>query len=95
MSFVVDLIEDVLLSLHDEVLHRRMPGIVLIGNDGGDDGFYYDPTGRLGHGKFAVYFVEMGTLTFEESRFVAPTLGEAIDKVLAGENLRDLPAIGT
>lgn len=90
----VDLIDDVILSLTDDVFNEQMPGIALIGNDGGDYGYYYDLIGRLGRGKFALYLVEMGTLTFEESRFVAPTLTEAIEKVLAGEDFRELPTIG-
>jgi len=94
MRLNVDLTEDAILSLTDDVLNERMPGIVLIGNDGGDYGYYYDPAGRLGHGAFALYFVEMGTLTFEDSHFVAPTLTEAIERVLGGENFRELPRLG-
>jgi hypothetical protein len=91
---ILDLISDVLLSLEDDFLMGRMPGIAMIGNDNGDYGYYYDPNGRFGHGKFALYFVEMGTLTFDQSRFVAPTLTDAIDQVLAGENFRKRPKLG-
>lgn len=94
ISLVIDLIEDVILSLTDEIRNERMPGIVTIGNDGGDYAYYYDPSGRMGRGKFALYFVELGTLTFDASRFVAPTLTEAIEKVLAGEYFYDLPKLG-
>jgi hypothetical protein len=94
ISLVIDLIEDVLLSLTNAFQNERMPGIVMIGNDGGDYGYYYDPSGHMGRGKFALYFVEMGTLTFDKSRFVAKDLSEAIEKVLAGKNFRDLPTIG-
>jgi hypothetical protein len=91
---ILDLVEDVLLSLDDDFLSGRMPGIVMIGNDNGDYGYYYDPKGRLGRGAFALYCVDRGTLTFEKSRFVAPTLTEAIDQALAGEDFRERPTLG-
>lgn len=94
IRFNVDLISTVVLSLDDDFLIERMPGIVMIGNDGGDYGYYYDPKGRLGRGAFALYFVEMGTLTFDQSHFVASTLTDAIDQVLAGENFRERPTLG-
>ena len=62
IQFNVDSISDVVLSLDDDLLIGRMPGIVMIGNDGGDYGYYYDPKGRLGRGAFALYFVEIGDI---------------------------------
>lgn len=94
MWMILDLVDEVVMSLDDDFQTGRMPGIVMIGNDNGDYGYYYDPKGRLGRGSFALYCVDRGTLTFEKSRFVAPTLTEAIDQLLAGASFRDQPALG-
>jgi len=91
---ILELVEDVALSLDDDFQSERMPGIVMIGNDNGDYGYYYDVRDRQGRGKFALYCVDRGTLTFEQSRFVAPTLTEAIHLAQSGEDFRERPALG-
>jgi hypothetical protein len=90
---ILDLPEDVLLMVDDDVIVQRMPGVVFVGGDNGDYGYYYDPSGDLGRGEFALYFVDRGTLQLEDSVFVAATLTDAIEQVLAGENFRDRPRI--
>ena len=71
-----------------------MPGILVIGNEGGAFAYYYDPTNQLGRGEFALFLVGYGTLTFEQSVFVASSLTEAVEAALAGEDFRDREPIG-
>jgi hypothetical protein len=89
----VELIDDILMTARDEDWTDRMPGMVMIGSDGGDDWYYYDPLDKLAHGPFAVYLVDRGVMRLAESKYIARTLAEATDCVLAGERLYDRPCL--
>jgi hypothetical protein len=92
---ILESVSDLVLDLDEDFLTAGpMPGIVMIGSDNGDYGYYYDLKNRLGRGAFALYFVDRGTMTFAASRFVAPTLSEAVEQLLAGENFRERPPLG-
>jgi hypothetical protein len=68
--------------------------MLVMGADAGSSAYYYDPTNKLGHGKDALFMVGYGALDFELSRFIAPTLTDAVEAVLAGEYFRDRPMLG-
>jgi hypothetical protein len=73
---------------YDERFIERLPGMFVIGDDGVGGVFFYDPEGRLGHGKDALYDVKLGVLGFDDAVFVAPTLMEAIKLVRGGAEFR-------
>lgn len=85
---------DVLTSLGDEVISERMPGITVIGADAGEFAYYYDVSNHNGRGPFALFLVGYGTLSFNGSYFVAPTLTQAVDELLAGEDFRERDPLG-
>jgi hypothetical protein len=87
----VELIDVITMILRDEDWNDRMPGMMMFGSDGGDCWYYYDPLDKLGHGAFAVYLVERGAMTLAHSMYIAKTLTEATECVLAGERLYDRP----
>jgi hypothetical protein len=87
----VELIDDILSIVRDEDWSKDLPGMALIGSDGGDCWYYYDPLDKLGHGAFAVYMVERGVMTLAHSMYIAKTLVDATECVLAGEMLYDRP----
>ncbi|MGH7861476.1 MAG: SMI1/KNR4 family protein [Candidatus Dormibacteraceae bacterium] len=69
----------------------ELPEMIVIGDDGGGDLYFYDPTNKLGRGAYAIYLVGMADLDPAAAAFVAPSLSEAIDRVYAGESFRRPP----
>ena len=87
----VEMIDDILSIMRDPDWRTDLPDMALIGSDGGDCWYYYDPLDKLGHGAFAVYMVDRGVMTFARSMYIAKTLADATECVLAGEMLYDRP----
>jgi hypothetical protein len=91
----LDPAEDLIYRNEDEDLVENLKGMLIIGGDAGDCIFYYDPTGRLGHGSWALYEVEMGVLTPElalpRSKYIAPDLRGLVEAILRNESLYNRP----
>ncbi|MBW4583104.1 MAG: SMI1/KNR4 family protein [Tildeniella nuda ZEHNDER 1965/U140] len=64
-----------------------LPGMIFLGNDCGDDVFYFDPENYLGKGNWAVYSVGLGVCDFEYSRYEASSFGHLIERALNRERL--------
>jgi hypothetical protein len=73
-----------------EFFNANIPGVIVIGDDGGGSIYFYDPRNKLNKGPWSLFYVSMGALFFKESVHVAGSLTELIDKILAGENFGDL-----
>ncbi len=70
-----------------------LPGMLILGMDGGGSVYYADPQNRLGRGAFAIYLVRMSNLDVPHSIFVAPRFSEAVTAVLDNENLFRRPQL--
>ena len=68
-----------------------LPGMIFLGNDCGDDVFYFDPENYLGKGNWAVYSVGMGDCTFTYSRYEASSFDHLIERALNRECLGEGP----
>jgi hypothetical protein len=87
------LLEDILELSSQESVAEGLPGMVGIGTDGGGALYYLDAKNQLGHGENAVYWIQLGVLTIDASRLVAPSLREAIDRVLRGDDVAESPTV--
>ena len=79
---------------YTEDYREHLPGMFLIGNDEGDNTFYYDPANRLGKGAYAVFMVELGSVGFPYSKHAAAHVTELLEKIIAGESIWDYPHLG-
>jgi hypothetical protein len=79
----------------DPMFEERLPGMFIIGNDGGGDLYFCDPEDRLGRGRCAIFMVPMGEARLSSSRFAAATFTQACDAVLQGVDFFARPPIGT
>jgi hypothetical protein len=75
------------LALLTEERGDAIPDVMFFASDGGDRVYFFDPTGRLGRGRFAVFMVEGGVLTEERSVHVGDSFSVLVDRVLGGERL--------
>lgn|GEM_PF-2483077 len=66
----------------------ELPGMVVVGDNGGGELYFYDPTNQLGKGVNALFLVGMADLDPAAATFVARNLGEAMDRVYAGDAFR-------
>ncbi|HEV2736134.1 MAG TPA: SMI1/KNR4 family protein [Longimicrobiaceae bacterium] len=84
------------LSEHnaDEEFEEGLPGMFVIGTDGGGSVYFYDPQGRLGKGRWALFLVPLSDLDFAESRFVGTSLAEVVDAILRDEDFHARPRLG-
>lgn len=73
-----------------EFFNENIPGMTVIGDDGGGSIYFYDPGNKLGKGSWSLYFASMGALFFEESVYLASSVTELVDKILAGEHFGDM-----
>ena len=73
-----------------EFFNTNIPGMIVIGDDGGGCIYFYDPLNKLGKGPWSLYYVSMGALFFKESVYVAGSVTELLDKILAGEHFGDM-----
>jgi hypothetical protein len=80
------------LNSQDDVL-ERLPGMVGIGDDAGGAIYYIDPKNELAQGVNAVFWIQLGVLTLEDSRLVAGSLAAAIERVLAGHTVADSASV--
>ena len=87
-------LKDTYTHLGDAVFEKRIPGMVVIGDDGGGRIYYYDPEDRLGKGRFAVFLVPLSSLTLEDTFFVGKSVTEVIERVSAGEDFDTFPRLG-
>ncbi len=90
----LEIIDETYDHLGDEVLEKNLPGMILIGSDGGGKAYFYDPKNRLGKGAFAVFMASFSAPFFEESIYLGGSLTEVIDRVLGGEDFWKLPRLG-
>lgn len=58
-----------------------IPGMFIIGGDGGGNFYYFDPQNLLGRGAYAVYHCSMGALSYKYSVFVGSSLRDAIKRI--------------
>jgi hypothetical protein len=68
-----------------------LQGMVLFGHDGSDDLYFYDPDGKLGHGPWAIFVIDMPAASLPPSGaqraiFVAADLRELVERILAGDS---------
>ena len=78
----------------DERFLDALPGMFVVGDDGGGSVFFFDPHDRLGRGPYALFMVHLSTLRISYCIFVGRTFSEAAGRVLAGEELHTLPYHG-
>lgn len=71
-----------------------IPGMFVIGDDGGGGVYYYDTQNILGFGEYAMFLVHLGSIDLKYSRFVGQTLTEVIMSILQGESFYDRPTQG-
>jgi hypothetical protein len=63
-----------------------LPGMFVIGDDGGGAVYYYDPDGRHGKGDWALFLIPLGELGSGRQRFAGRSLTSAAERALAGES---------
>lgn len=73
-----------------EFFKTNIPDTFVIGDDGGGCIYYYDPQNKLWKGAWSLYYPSMGALFFKESVFVGVSLGDLIDKIIAGEHFGNM-----
>lgn len=78
----------------DERFEEDLPGMFVIGTDGGGAVYFYDPEGALGAGRWALHIARLSDLGFDDARLVAASLTEAVEAVLAGERFLERPRRG-
>jgi hypothetical protein len=59
--------EELLWYNEDPDFAAQLPGMFVIGDDGGGALFYYDPANRLGKGAYAIFQVDFGAMDFPPS----------------------------
>jgi PAS domain-containing protein len=79
---VLEPIADILDHGTDPVLSERLPGAIVIADDGGGKIFFYDAEDRLGRGRFAVFLNSRGLLSYASAVYVGATISEVIEKTL-------------
>lgn len=70
----------------EEEFEAHLPGMFVIGTDGGGSLYFFDPNGALGHGRFAVYLVPQAEIGFDNAIFCGASFTEAIQAVLRDES---------
>ncbi|HEX8275600.1 MAG TPA: SMI1/KNR4 family protein [Longimicrobiaceae bacterium] len=78
----------------DEEFEEGLPGMFMIGTDGGGSAYFYDPEGRLGRGKWALFLAPFSDLYPAAARFAGASLSDAVDAALRGEDLYVRPPLG-
>jgi hypothetical protein len=73
----------------DELPDRRLglqwlPGMIVIGDDGGGGLYFYDPSDRLGRGRWALYWVHMSEMSLERPRFAGSDLTDLLHRIANG-----------
>lgn len=78
----------------DERFQTALPGMFVIGDDGGGSVYFYDAKNRLGHGAYAVFLVPLGTLAIRNAIFVGHSITDVINRILKKEDLFAGPPYG-
>lgn len=86
--------DELLWHNEDPAFVAALPGMFVIGDDNGDALFYYDPTGRLGKGRYAIFQVDFGAIGFPYSKYAAASLTDLIEAILADKAIWDYPYLG-
>lgn len=86
--------EDLSAHNEDEEIVEGLPGMLVVGTDGGGSAYFYDPEGRLGRGEWALFLVPFSDLAPPEARFAGAGLSEVVDAVLRDEDLHARPRMG-
>ncbi len=90
-------VEGVILQSTDPWYMQNLPGMVIIGDDGGGKVYFLDPLNRLEHGRDCVYLVPMSSIGVEGAVKVGDNLLDAVRRLYGGENFSRLifPPIGS
>jgi hypothetical protein len=75
----------------DDLYRERLPGMVVVADDGGTGLFVADPDGRLPGGRGAVYLVDRGDLDLAEAHLAGGSVTDVVRSVLAGADLWQRP----
>jgi hypothetical protein len=78
----------------DEEFAEGLPGMFMVGTDGGGAAYFYDPGGRLGRGEWALFLAPFADLYPAAARFAGASLSAAVDAALRGEDLYARPPLG-
>jgi SMI1 / KNR4 family (SUKH-1) len=71
----------------DERFRESLPGMFVIGDDGGGSLYFYDPRNQLGQGAYSIFLVPLGTLSLDKAFLVGHSISEVIERIMAGEDL--------
>lgn len=77
----------------DDQYEENIPGMFVLGTDGGGAIYFFDPRGALGHGEFAVFLVPQSELGFKDAMLVGSTFTEALHAALDGEDFFRRPRL--
>jgi hypothetical protein len=77
----------------DEEYEANIPGMFVLGTDGGGSIYFFDPHDQLGNGAFALYLVPLSELGSSDARLCGRTFTEALTAVLAGEDFFQRPKL--
>lgn len=64
---------------------EHLPGMFVIGDDGGGAVYYYDPEDRHGRGDWALFVIPLAELGSDRNRFAGRNLTEAAERAVAGD----------
>lgn len=81
-SFNYESIEDLMWHNLDERFEEHLPGMFVIGDNGGGSVYFYDPENKLGHGSYALFLVPLGALRFDYAVFAGQSLTEVMNGIL-------------
>jgi hypothetical protein len=78
---------------YDEWYRKQLPGMFIIGDDGGGSLFFYDEKGQLNHGAYALFLVPMNELGLGAAIFAGHTLTDAVRDIVANEDFFKRPQL--
>lgn len=84
-------VEELWDALEYEEYLEHLPGMLVIGDSGGGDLYFYDPDGRMGAGEWSLWIVQMGVLDLARARFAGRSLSHAVERLLDGVDFMQQP----
>jgi hypothetical protein len=78
----------------EEQYTESIPGMFVLGTDGGGGIYFFDPQGKLGQGPFAVFLVRQSQLGFRDAMLCGRSFTEALEAALANQDFYDRPSLG-
>jgi hypothetical protein len=67
--------------------------MVVVGDNGGGAVYFYDPNNALGHGQWALYWVNLGDLALDNARLAGKDLTDALHRIANGVSYFNEPAL--